>query len=115
MTQLTFGDAEYAGKRKRTRREVFLAEMDAVVPWQALLALIEPVYPKAGRGRHPYPLESMLRIHLLQNWFGLSDPGMEEALYEIVPMRAGRSKGVPATARSPRPPARRIAEWRRPR
>ena len=87
MTQLTFGDAEYAGKRKRTRREIFLAEMDAVVPWQALLALIEPVYPKAGRGRHPYPLESMLRIHLMQNWFGLSDPGMEEALYEIVPMR----------------------------
>ena len=87
MTQLTFGDAEYAGKRKRTRREVFLAEMDAVVPWQALLALIEPVYPKAGRGRHPYRLQSMLRIHLMQNWFGLSDPGMEEALYEIVPMR----------------------------
>lgn len=87
MTQLTFGDAEYAGKRKRTRREIFLAEMDAVVPWQALLALIEPVYTKAGRGRHPYPLGSMLRIHLMQNWFGLSDPGMEEALYEIVPMR----------------------------
>lgn len=87
MTQLTFGDAEYAGKRKRTRREVFLAEMEQVVPWKVLLELIEPVYPKAGDGRHPYPLEPMLRIHLMQNWFGLSDPGMEEALYEIVPIR----------------------------
>lgn len=87
MTQLTFGDLEYAGKRKRTRREIFLAEMEQVVPWQELLALIQPHYPKAGRGRRPYPMTSMLRIHLMQNWFGLSDPGMEEALYEIVPMR----------------------------
>ena len=87
MNQLTFGDAEYLGKRKRTRREVFLAEMEQVIPWEALLALIEPVYPKAGRGRRPYPLTTMLRIHLMQNWFGLSDPGMEEALYEIVPLR----------------------------
>ena len=87
MTQLTFGDLEYAGKRKRTRREIFLAEMEQVVPWQELLALIQPHYPKAGRGRRPYPITSMLRIHLMQNWFGLSDPGMEEALYEIVPIR----------------------------
>lgn len=87
MNQLTFGDAEYFGKRKRTRREAFLAEMDQVIPWEALLALIEPVYPKAGRGRRPCLLTSMLRIHLMQNWFGLSDPGMEEALYEIAPLR----------------------------
>lgn len=87
MTQITFGDAEYAGKRKQTRREIFLAEMEQVVPWKALLEVIEPVYPKAGRGRRPYRLETMLRIHLMQNWFGLSDPGMEEALYEIVPLR----------------------------
>jgi len=87
MTQLTFGDAEYAGKRKRTKREMFLAEMEQVTPWSALLALIEPAYPKAGRGRRPYPLETMLRIHLMQHWFGLSDPGMEEALYEIAPLR----------------------------
>ena len=85
MSQLTFGDAEYAGKRKR--REVFLAEMDQVVPWSRLLALIEPTYPKAGNGRPPYPIATMLRVHLMQNWFGLSDPGMEEALYEIAPMR----------------------------
>ena len=87
MSQMSFGDAEYAGKRKQTRREVFLAEMEQVVPWKSLLNLIEPFYPVAGRGRHPYPLETMLRVHLMQNWFGLSDPAMEEALYEITPMR----------------------------
>jgi IS5 family transposase len=87
MTQLTFSDAEYAGKRKQTRREVFLAEMDQVVPWTALLALIEPHYPKAGRGRRPYPLATMLRIYFLQQWYALSDPAMEEALYEIAPLR----------------------------
>ena len=87
MSQMSFGDSEYAGKKKRTRREVFLAEMDKVVPWKALLALIEPAYPKAGRGRPPYALETMLRIHLMQNWFGFSDPAMEEALYEIAPVR----------------------------
>ncbi len=88
MSQMSFGDAEYAGKRKKTRRELFLEEMDQVVPWKSLLSLIEPVYPIAGRGRHPYPLETMLRVHLMQNWFGLSDPATEEALYEITPMRA---------------------------
>jgi IS5 family transposase len=87
MSQMSFGDAEYAGKRKQTRREVFLAEMEQVVPWRSLVNLIEPFYPVAGRGRHPYPLETMLRVHLMQNWFGLSDPAMEEALYEITPMR----------------------------
>jgi transposase, IS5 family len=87
MSQLTFGDAEYAGKRKTTRREVFLSEMDQVVPWKSLMNLIEPFYPLAGRGRQPYPLETMLRVHLMQNWFGLSDPGMEEALYEVASMR----------------------------
>jgi len=84
---MSFSDFEYAGKRKQTRRERFLAEMDQVVPWVGLVALIEPYYPKAGGGRKPYPLQTMLRIHLLQNWFSLSDPAMEEALYEITPMR----------------------------
>ena len=87
MSQMSFSDAEYAGKRKKTRREVFLQEMELVVPWKALLALIEPHYPVAGRGRRPYPLESMLRVHLMQNWFALSDPAMEEALYEIASLR----------------------------
>ncbi|MBD8527977.1 IS5 family transposase [Pseudomarimonas arenosa] len=87
MSQLSFGDAEYVGKRKQTRREVFLEEMEQAVPWKALLAVIEPVYPKAGRGRHPYSLVTMLRVHLMQNWFGYSDPAMEEALYEVAPIR----------------------------
>ena len=87
MSQMSFGDAEYAGKRKQTRREVFLGEMERVVPWKSLLDLIEPFYPIAGGGRQPYRLETMLRVHLMQNWFGLSDPAMEEALYEITPMR----------------------------
>jgi transposase, IS5 family len=87
MSQISFADAEYAGKRKKTRREVFLEEMELVVPWKALLKVIEPFYPVAGRGRRPYPLDSMLRVHLMQNWFALSDPAMEEALYEIASLR----------------------------
>lgn len=86
--QLSFGDAEHTGKRKKTRREIFLAEMEQVVPWNALLKLIGPHYPKMGRpGRQPYPLATMLRIHFLQQWYALSDPGMEEALYEMPVMR----------------------------
>jgi transposase, IS5 family len=87
MDQMSFGDAEYAAKKKTTRREVFLAEMDQVVPWSGLLKVIEPFYPVAGRGRRPYALQTMLRVHLMQNWLGLSDPAMEEALYEIGSMR----------------------------
>lgn len=86
--QLSFGDAEQMGKRKRTRKEIFLAQMDQVVPWKALLALIEPHYPKTGQpGRQPYPLGTMLRIHFLQQWYALSDPGMEEALYDTAILR----------------------------
>jgi hypothetical protein len=63
MGQISFADAEYAGKRKKTRREVFLEEMELVVPWKALLKVIEPFYPAAGRARRPYPPESMLECH----------------------------------------------------
>jgi IS5 family transposase len=66
---------------------VFLAEMERAVPWEQLEALIEPHYPKIGNGRPPYALSAMLRIHCLQQWYGLSDPAMEEALYEIASMR----------------------------
>jgi IS5 family transposase len=66
MSQMSFSDFKYAGKRKQARRERFLAEMDQVVPLIALLSLVEPFYPKAGGGRKPYLLEPMLRIHLLQ-------------------------------------------------
>jgi transposase, IS5 family len=87
MTQMTFADAEYAGKRKQTRKELFLIEMDQVVPWKGLVALIEPHYPKGEGGRPAYPLMAMLRVHLMQNWFGYSDPAMEEALYETTILR----------------------------
>jgi len=87
MKQMTFADAEYAGKRKQTRKELFLIEMDRVVPWKGLIALIEPHYPKGEGGRPAYPLMAMLRVHLLQNWFGYSDPAMEEALYETTILR----------------------------
>lgn len=67
MIQKSFSLAEYAGKHKQTRRERFLSQMGRVVHWAELLPLIEPYYPKSGNGRPPYPLETMLRIHLLQN------------------------------------------------
>ena len=87
MKQMTFADAEYAGKRKQTRKELFLIEMDRVVPWKGLIALIDAHYPKGEGGRPSYPLMAMLRVHLMQNWFGYSDPAMEEALYETTILR----------------------------
>ncbi len=90
MSQLSFGDTEYAGKRKQTRREVFLQEIELVVPWRVLPSLIERHYPKSARSRPPYPL-LLIHLHLMQNWFGLSDPGMEEALYEITAVPAVRA------------------------
>ena len=76
-------------KNKLTRREQFLAEMDVVVPWRRLLGLIAPHYPKAGPkgGRPPMPLETMLRVYFLQNWYALSDPMAEETLYDSEAMR----------------------------
>jgi IS5 family transposase len=88
MRQLSFATLEHQTKKKQTKRETFLAEMDQVVPWAQLMALIEPHYPKAGNGRRPYGLEVMLRIYFLQQWYQLSDPGAEEALYDIASMRA---------------------------
>jgi transposase, IS5 family len=85
--QTTFASLAWAGKKKQTKREKFLSEMDRVVPWEELLALIEPHYPKAGNGRRPMPLERMVRLYFLQQWYGLSDPGMEEALYDIESVR----------------------------
>jgi IS5 family transposase len=87
MEQISFSDADYAAKKKVTRREKLLLEMEQIVPWQVLLRVVEPLYPVAGRGRRPYACTSMLRIHLMQHWFTLSDPGMEDALYEIESMR----------------------------
>lgn len=85
--QLIFADSEFSRKRRQTRKEIFLSRMDALLPWPQLLDVIEPYYPKVGNGRRPYPLESMLRIHCMQQWYSLSDEAMEDALYEIASMR----------------------------
>lgn len=85
MTLMSTGFEKYT---KTTRRAAFLAEMDRVVPWGELCALIAPVYPKAGDGRRPIELELMLRVYFLQQWFNLSDPAVEEALYDSASMRA---------------------------
>lgn len=85
--QRTFASVAWQQKGKITRRERFLAEMNAVIPWQRLLAVIEPHYPKAGRGRQPLGLEKMLRIYFVQQWFNLSDPAAEDALYDSESIR----------------------------
>jgi len=87
MKQMTLAMAGFDRYGKTTRRAAFLAEMERVVPWAALCRLIEPVYPKPGNGRPPVGLERMLRLYLLQQWFNLSDPAVEEALYESLSMR----------------------------
>jgi transposase, IS5 family len=87
MKQTTFASAAWEKKGKVTRRERFLAEMDAVIPWKHLNRLIEPHYPKAGNGTQPMPQERMLRIYFMQQWFNLSDPAMEDVLYDIESMR----------------------------
>ena len=78
MDQPTFAELEFQGKKRKTRRELFLERMDGLIPWQRLEERIRPVYPKAGKGCQPYPLAVMLRIHCVQLFYNLSDPGMED-------------------------------------
>jgi transposase, IS5 family len=85
--QGSFSQAEYAGKKKQTRRDKFLAEMEQVVPWPRLVDRLRPLYPKGERGRPPIGLERMLRIHFLQQWYGLADEAMEDALYDSQALR----------------------------
>ena len=87
MTQQSFSSLEQAHKKKRTKREIFLGEMEAAVPWARLEALIAPHYTKQRLGRPQMPLAVMLRIYFLQQWYYLSDPGAEEALYDMHSMR----------------------------
>ncbi len=89
MKQLGLTDARLVKRSKKTRKAEFLEQMERIIPWSRLLALVEPHYPKPkrGRGRRPIPLETMLRIHLLQHFFNYSDPGMEEALYDVPLLR----------------------------
>ncbi|HEV2301299.1 MAG TPA: IS5 family transposase [Stellaceae bacterium] len=87
MKQLTLATAGFERYAKTTRRAVFLSEMERVVPWAALCRLIEPHYPKPGNGRPPIGVERLLRLYFLQQWFNLSDPAVEEALYDSAAMR----------------------------
>ena len=86
--QLSFASYEFAQKKRVTRREKFLAEMEQVVPWARLEALIEPHYPSSGRvGRPPIGVPVMLRMYFLQQWFGLGDEALEDAIYDSHAMR----------------------------
>ena len=96
MKQMSFSDLAYRTKKKQTRRERFLKEMDAALPWEILLKPIERKYPKPGNGRlpaesaqagRPIGAEAMLRIYFMQQWYALSDPGMEDSLYDVESMR----------------------------
>lgn len=84
---MSFASLAYDNKKKKTRREKFLEEMEQVIPWAEMVQVIKDYYPKAGNGRQPMPLERMLRIYFMQQWYSLSDPAMEDALYDIESMR----------------------------
>ena len=88
MKQITFSDIEYGRRRRRTRREEFLAMMDKILPWEAFVRLIEPVYFKGERGRPPRGIETMLRMYFLQIWFNLSDEAVEDGIYDSYAMRS---------------------------
>lgn len=86
--QLSFSQAEYGNKKKLTRRDIFLAKMESVVPWVRLIAVIEPYYPKSGkRGRPPVGLKRILRMYFVQQWYGLADEAVEDALYDSQALR----------------------------
>jgi IS5 family transposase len=85
--QTSFSQAEFADKKKITRREKFLGRMEEIIPWADLLAVIEPFYPKGERGRPPLGLERMLRVYFLQQWYGLADEAIEDAIYDSQAMR----------------------------
>ena len=87
MSQSSFADLEYAHKKKTTRREKFLQEMDVVIPWQLLVKAIKRYYPQGHTGRPPVKLEVLLRIYFLQQWYGLSDPAADDSLYDTQSMR----------------------------
>ena len=87
MKQPTFSDIEYGFRKKKTRKEEFLNKMEAMIPWEAWIEMIRPYYPTGERGRPPKEIETMLRMYLLQNWFNLSDEGVEDAIYDSYAMR----------------------------
>ncbi|MDE0291913.1 MAG: transposase [Candidatus Dadabacteria bacterium] len=83
----SFSDLAYKNKKKITRKQRFLEKMDEILPWEPLLEPILSGYPKSRRGRRPFSPRIMLRIYLMQQWYGLSDPAMEESLYDVESMR----------------------------
>jgi IS5 family transposase len=87
MKQISFSQVEFEGKKRTTRRELFLAEMEQVMPWAELLGVIEPYYPKGKRGRPPVGLKRMLRVYLVQQWYSLSDEGVEDAITDSQALR----------------------------
>ena len=87
MRQKTFADVDYEAKKRKTRREKFLERMEELIPWKRLQKRIVPFYAKGLRGRKPYPLSVMFRIHCVQLFYNLSDPAMEDMLYEIESIR----------------------------
>lgn len=87
LSQSSFANVEFLAKKKVTRREKFLAEMERVVPWSALVTLIVPFYPNGRRGRPPIGIERMLRVYFLQQWYGLADEALEDAIYDSQSMR----------------------------
>lgn len=87
MVQQTFTDMEYANRKRTTRREAFLDAMESIIPWNEWMKLIAPFYVQKERGRKLIPLETMLRMYLMQNWFGLSDEGIEDAIYDSYAMK----------------------------
>jgi IS5 family transposase len=113
QTQTSFAELEYISKKKQTRRERFLAQIEAATPWAQLAAVIEPHYPKGNRGRPPIGLERMLRMYIAQKGFGLSDEGIEDALYDSQAIRRfvgidlGREAAPDATTFQAPSPARR--------
>lgn len=108
--QASFAGTEYAGRKKTTRRERFLGEMEQVVPWARLCALVAPHYPKGERGRPPVGLERMLRLYFLQQWYALADEALEDALYDSQALRdfAGLDLG-----HDPIPDATTVLKFRR--
>ena len=88
MNQMGFSELEFAAKKKRTRRERFLDQIEAATPWALLVEQIEPFYPKGERGRPPIGIERMLRMHIVQQCFGLGDEATEDAVYDSQSIRA---------------------------
>ena len=110
MQQISFSQMEYSGKKRITRRERFLGEMERVVPWSALLEVLEPYYPKGKRGRPPIGLERMLRVYFIQQWYGLSDEGVEDAITDSQALR--RFVGIDLS-REDAPDATTLLQFRR--